>query len=220
MGSRSADKDEERQPPGRVATLILRAIDACLRALQKLRSRFEPPAAERGAAPSAGKRGAVASEASPAPTEAPPRRRGFLYRLLVVLACLLIGAGSGTWVAYRGMAKVLDVRAAAVDRLQDELDIAKKEQTRSVNEMTRFQKENAELRLQALEARHETESDKARVAELEKQLAEVKRVERPAALGRRAAVEPGSPPKSGRCAVGTGDPGADLTNCIEKFNQH
>jgi hypothetical protein len=219
MGSRSADKDEERQPPGRVATLILRAIDACLRALQKLRSRFEPPAEERGAAPGAGKRGGAASEESPAAAEAPPKRHGFLYRLLVVLACLLIGAGGGTWVAYRGMAKMLDVRAAAVDRLHDDLDIARKEQTRSVNEMTRFQKENAELRLQAIEARHETESDKARIDELEKQLAEVKHVERPAAPGRHATVEPGSPPKSGRCAVGTGNPSADLTNCIEKFNQ-
>ena len=214
MGSRSTDKDEARQPPGRAATLILRGIDACLGALQKLRKRFEPPV-EEGAGGRAGQHGGAVADAA----AAAPRRRGFLYRLLTVLVAFLLGAGGGTWVAYRGMARILDLRAAAVDRLRDELDVSRKEEGRSVNQMARFQRENGELRLQMREAQRQNEDDKVRIDDLEKQLAEAKRVARPATAGHRAAAESGSPPKSGRCAVGTGNPGADLTTCIEKFNQ-
>jgi hypothetical protein len=211
------EKDDTEEVPPRFAWFkarvawfkkaALRMIDACLRPLQKLRQRLEPEeddARDR-------RRGAKPEEETP-PT--PPRRIGFFTGLLILFVCLLVGNATGTWGAYRFMERVLDLRAAQVDRLRDDLNASQKDQARSVNQMARFQKENGELRLQMRDAQRTMDDDQTRIADLEKQLAAAKRVERPV-----AAAAPHAPHKSGTCAVGTGNPGADLTNCIEQFNQ-
>lgn len=190
---------------------VLRAIDACLRALQGLRRRLEAPVDE-----DEGGRGArrCEVEADATAETVPSRRIGFLHVLLAGLVCLLLGAGAGTWGAYRGMAKIFELRTAEVDRLQDELEVSRKVQTRSVNQMARFQQENAEIRLKLLQAQRMRQDDQARIGDLQKQLAGTPRAERPTA----PAAAPQAPPKAGTCAVGTGNAAADLTNCIERFN--
>jgi hypothetical protein len=203
-------EDSEQAPP-RFAwfkAAALRVVDACLRPLQKLRQRLEPEDDEG--------RGGKRPDAKPeeAAQQAPPRRIGLLSGLLILFVCLLVGNATGTWGAYRFMERVLDLRAAQVDRLRDDLEAAQKDQARSVNQMARFQKENGELRLQMREAQRSIDDDQARIADLEKQLAATQRVERPAA----AAGAPRTASKPVTCAVGTGNPGADLTNCIEQFN--
>jgi len=224
MSKRTENQDKEAQPPGVVAVTVLRAIDACLHALQRLRSRFESSADEEGASRDGGKRRQSGPEQPQEAAEAAPRPRGLLYRLLIMLICLLLGGGAGAFLSYRGLSKLVQARGAEVERIQDELDISKKEEARSVNLMAKFQKENAEFRLQMREAQREVEEYKSRIDELDKELIAAKRVERPAPAGRRAAAptattKPSTPQKTGDCAVGTGNAGASLTDCIEKFNR-
>lgn len=211
------EKDDTEEAPPRFAWFkpcaawfkktALRMIDACLRPLQKLRQRLEPEEEDgRGRRRSA--------EPKEEATQVPPRRIGFFSGLLILFVCLLVGNATGTWGAYQFMAKVLDIRAAQVDRLREDLSAMRKDQARTVNQMARFQKENGELRLQMRETQHTIDDDQAHIADLEKQLDAAKRGQRPA-----AATAPSTRPKSGTCAIGTGNPGADLTNCIEQFNQ-
>jgi hypothetical protein len=85
-----------------------------------------------------------------------------------MLICVLLGGGAGAFLSYRGLSKLV--------------------QARSVNPMAKFQKENAEFRLQMREAQREVEEYKSRIDELDKELIAAKRVERPAPAGRRAAA--------------------------------
>jgi hypothetical protein len=209
-----ADSKQAVPHHDRGSPVALRAIDACVRALQRLRKRFE--AREDEEAGGGKPRGA---DTEPVVREAPPRRIGFLVGLLIVLASLLVGVAAGSWGAYRGMTTVLAARAVAIDRLQEEIDISKSEQARSVNQMIRFQKENAELRLHLLKARRESVDDKARIDELEKQSARAKRLERPPAADHPVGAASPRSHTSGRCAVGTGSAGNGVAACIEQFNR-
>jgi hypothetical protein len=224
MNNKAEDRDQAAPQPGVVTVTMLRAIDACLRTLQRLRSRFEAPAEEEGFSRGGGKRRQSGPQEPTAGEEPAPRPRGLLFRLLIMLICLLVGGGAGAYFSYRGLSKLVAARGAAMEQIQEELDIAKKEEARKVNLMAKFQKENAEFRLQMREAQREVEDYKSRIDELDKQLAAAKRVERPAPAGRRAAVpaasaKPRAPQKTGDCTVGTGNLSGNLTDCIEKFNR-
>jgi len=215
MNDRSTPSEAPASHHGKPAAAVLRVIDACIHALEKLRGRFAPPdeQAER-------ERSGAAAPESAAEAPKPSRRLGFLGVLLIAVVGVLAGAASATWTAYRGMAKVMDKRAAAVERLQEDLAAAQKEQARSTNQMARFQAENGQFRLQLRDAQRQSADDQARIADLEKQLTDAKQNGRASAANRRqAAASPPPPPKSGTCAVGTASAGADLSACIDKFNQ-
>lgn len=204
--------------PGAVSRFALRGIDACLRVLQRLRSRFAPNEEEdendRG-----GKRGGAhpAHEAEADVPAAP--KPSFLHRALLVLIGLLIGGAVGAVVAYRGLSLKLEAHSAVVERMQDEIDAAKKDEVRTIKLMDKFLRENAEYRQQAREAQHEADTARKEAAQLEAQVAEMKRAEQATQqTPNKPATAPQSrlPPKTGNCAVG--DAG-DLSKCIEKFNR-
>ena len=217
---RKAETDEEKPAAGALTRAALRVINALAGWLDKLRTRLQPAAGEergRSREPAGRQDKKVVEE-----PEAEQPRRGFLLRgLLIGLVALLVGAAAGGLLAYREMRHKLDAHEAVVDGLQDELEVAKKEAARAVNQMARFQRENNEFRQKDLEARTEVRAQAARIDELEKQLA-TKRPERPLAATRgapSAVARPPAPPKTGDCAVGTAKAGEALTDCIEKFNR-
>lgn len=218
-----SEHDEKATPaPGAVARAALRAIDACIAWLTTLRRRFDTGGDEGHGREPAGRHDKTTKDEAAVP-EAP--RRGFFLRgLLVGLVCLLIGGGAAAFSVYRVFAKQLAEHADVVEHMQEEIDVAKKEETRSVNLMARFQRENAEMRLQLREAEREVQDQKARTDELDKALAEARRPERPPAPSSRGVpsartAKPRAPQKTGDCAVGGANPGDKLGECIEKFNQ-
>jgi uncharacterized protein HemX len=213
MKDRSAPSEPPASHHGKPAAAVLRLIDAGIHRLERLRNRIEPPVdkAERG-------RGDSAAPEAAAEVAKPRRRAGFLGILLIVVVAVLAGAAGGTWTAYRGMARILDKRAAAVESLQEDLAVAQKEQTRSTNQMARFQEENGELHLQLRESQRQNADDQARIDDLEKQLAEAKRTPRAAAGSHPVAAASGHP-RSATCAVSTANAGTDLSRCIDGFNR-
>jgi hypothetical protein len=224
MSNRAEDRDKPAPRRSVVSVTALRVIDACLRVLQRLRNRFEPPDEDEGSSRGSGKRSQSAAEQSPASEECAPRPKGLLFRVLIVLVGLLLAGAAGALISYYGLSKLVEARGAAVERVQEELDIAKKEESRIVNLMSRFQRENGEYRLQVHEAQREVEEYKNRIDELDKQLAATRRVERPAPKGVRGAVpaesaKPRAPQKTGNCAVDTGNLSGGLSDCIDKFNR-
>lgn len=224
MSKKAEASDKAAPRPNVVKVALLRVIDACLGALQRLRSRFESPDQDEGSSRGGGKRSQSPDKEPPPAEEAAPRPQGLLYRVLIVLLCLLLGTAAGGLLSYRVLSQKLEAHATVVERMQDELDIAKKEEARSVNLMAKFQKENAEFRLQVREAQREVADYKSQVDELDKQLAATKRVERPAPSSGRAAnpvakAAPAVPQKAGDCAVGSANAVGNLANCIDKFNR-
>jgi hypothetical protein len=224
--TRSRDAEDEESPPGATAKIALRAIDASIGWLSGLRRRFVPDGDEgRGHEPAAAE--GVAGE------EAPPRRGFFLRGLLIGFLCLLAGSVGGGFWAHRKFAKDLVDHAGVVERMQEEIDTARKEETRSINLGERFRRENAEMRLQLREAQHASETEKAHAEELDKALADAKKAAqppppakpaRPVAAPSRSAVaappsKPHVAPKTGNCAVGGAGLGDQLSDCIEQFNR-
>lgn len=221
MSNRSVDQDQATPPPGVLAGGALRVIDSCMRALQRLRNRFAPPIENARASRDDGRHGHGATDEAPTEVAAAPPRRSLLRRILIVLLVLLFGVAGGALLAYRGFAQLIELRGAAVERLQEEIDHSRKEETRNANLVTRFQKENGEYRLQLREAKREVEEYQDRVEELKKQLDELKRAERlaqqgGATTGAALTYRSRRPQKTGNCAVGTA---SGLTECIEKFNR-
>jgi septal ring factor EnvC (AmiA/AmiB activator) len=233
MKSSPEDNDKAAPSVGLVAAAVLRAIDACLRALHRLRRRFEAPL-DKEASPRDARGGSASGENSAAETaEDVPRQKPLLYRLLIIVICLLLGGITATLLAYRGFAKVIEARGTVIERLQEDVELSKKEETRSVNLTAKFQKENSEYRLQMRELQREADEYKTRIEDLNKQLTALKRVEPPAPTARasapvaRAIARPNPapspaaspPPKTGTCAVGTGNLSGNLAECIDKFNR-
>ena len=213
--------------PGAAGRAALRLIDGLIGWLGRLRSRFDSEGEETRGKEARGKErepdgrhGQAAGESA----EAPPRRSLLWPGLLIGVICLAAGAGIGGLLLWRELRHELGEHAAVVEGLQDELDVSRKEAARSVNLMARFQRENNEFRQQLQAAQSEAQSDKARIDELEKQLAAARRPERPVGqVGRSTPSAPvarhPAPPKGGNCAINGGKAGADLAECIEKFNQ-
>jgi hypothetical protein len=224
MSNRAVDQDEAPKRPGKLAAAALRAIDACLGALQRLRKRFTVPAEDEDSSGQGGKRSQSAADQPPVVVAGAPGQKTLLHRALIVLLCLLLGGVGGALFSYRGLAKMLATRGAAIEQLQEEIDLSKKEEARSLNLTARYQKENSEYRQQSREAQREVENYKSRIEELGKELTAMKRVEAPAPRGARVApaaapAKPSAPQKSGNCVVGTANPSGNLTDCIEKFNR-
>lgn len=224
MSRPDAERDAPAAAPGAVTKAALRVIDACLNYLQRLRGRFAP---EDESGRHGGRRSPLDSKQVPATEEkAPPPKSSFLRLALVALICLLLGSGAGTLLSYRELSHQLSEHGSVVERIQEELDATRKEDARNVKLLDKFQRENAEYRHEAREAQRETESAKSRVAELETRIEEMrheqaKRAEQAAQEARRAAAlaqrgKQQRPPKTGNCAVGSGN---DVTECIEKFNR-
>ena len=222
-----ARQEEAEKPagPGFIGRLELRVIDAALAWLQHLRQRVAPVAVdERGG--HAGKMAPAAHAEVPAEGP-PPARHRLLWFLVALLLVVLAGAGAGGW-AWRHFESRLAEHDEIVDRLQDELNAAAKEEKRATGLVDRFQRENGELRLQSREALAEAETLRGRVEGLTRQLDDAKRglAELQAAKSRPAAPPPMArggaptpPQKTGRCAIGGAGSGEQIADCIERFNQ-
>jgi hypothetical protein len=225
--SKQDDSERDAPPagPGVVTKAALRAIDACLHALQNLRKRFAPSDEsdrrdDRRSQPDP-KHAPAESEEAPAP------KLPLLKLFLVALICLLAGGGGGAWFSYRTLSHQLREHAGVVDRMQEELDAARKEDARSVKLLDKFQRENAEYRHEAREAQRESESAKSQVAGLEAQIETLKydnakhdveaahEARRTTELAKQRAKQR-PPQKTANCDVGTA---AEMADCIAKFNR-
>jgi hypothetical protein len=200
--------------PGALGKAALRLIDAAIARLQRWRRHFDG-AGEEGAQERRRGHGTAAEAAEDAPAPAVPQPRIWLRLSLAVLLALALGGGAGAFWARGLFAGQLAEHAGVVERLQEEIDAAKKEETRNVNALARFQRENGELRLQARTARRDLDDANEQVAALEKALAEARRPPPRASAGpvRRVA------PKSGKCSVGGDGATARLGECLEAFNR-
>ena len=220
MSRPNAERDAPVAAPGATAKAALRLIDAGIRYLQRLRGRFAPSDVDDR---QGGRHALSESKAAPVTEEpAPPSRLPFLRLALIALACLLVGSGVGALLSYRELSQQLGEHAGVVERMQEDLDAARKEEARNIKLLDKFQRENAEYRHEAREARRETENADRRVAELEAQIETMKRAEQAAQQARRAAANPPRagqrppPQKTGKCTASTT---GELSECIEKFNR-
>jgi septal ring factor EnvC (AmiA/AmiB activator) len=197
-----------------MSRIALRAIDACLRPLQRLRDRIEPPAGDDDF-----------PEVVEDVEDAAPVQKTLLHRALIVLMCLLLGAGAGGLMAYRGFSKALDSHTEMVERLQEDLAESRKDEVRSYNAKAKFQKEVLEYRKTLRETAMELQSAKARAEELNRQLLVLKpelraktAVAPVTSRSAAAPVKPAVPRKSGTCLTGSATTAADLQKCLDKFN--
>jgi hypothetical protein len=198
--------------PGALGKAALRLIDAAIARLQRWRRHFDG-AGEEGAPERRRGHGATAEAAEAAPAPAATQRRIWLRLTLAVLLALVLGGGAGAFWARGLFVNQLTEHAGVVERLQEEIEAARKEEIRNVNALARFQRENGELRLQARTARRDLQDSEEQVAALQKTLAEARRPP-PRAPAVRA---PRVPAKSGKCSVSGA--GARLEECLESFNR-
>jgi hypothetical protein len=225
MSKRDNAERDAPAAPGAATKAALRAIDACLRALQNLRNRFAP-SDESGRRDD--RRGQPDPKHAPAATEeAPAPRSSFLKLALIALIGLLVGGGAGALLSYRTLSHQIREHASVVDGMQEDLDATRKEDARNVKLMDKFQRENAEYRHEAREAQRETEIAKSQVAELEARIETLKfesakrdveaaqEARRTTELAKQRARQH-TPQKTANCAVGTA---AEMAECIEKFNR-
>lgn len=223
MSDTALNQDETANRPGALATAALRAVDAGLRALQRLRSRLEPAVVEEDAATARGRRKQPVSEEAPAPAVPAPTAKSFLHRALIVLMCLLIGGVSGMLFSYRAFSRQLEAQQKRIDYLQDEDRLARKNETRNLGAKLKQQEEIAECRQSLSEVEQEVEGYQRQIAELKPQLPSTPSVGRPKSRNEVAAkaltAQPHIPQKTGTCVTGTGNPSGDLLDCISKFNR-
>ena len=228
-----ARQEEGEKPagPGFIARLELRVIDAALAWLQHLRARLagnsdgddrHGKGKDRDQNKSAGGAAGV-----PADVGEPPARHRLRSFFIVLLLVGLAGAGAVAW-SWRHFESRLAEHDEVVDRLQEELNAAAKEEKRATGLVDRFQRENGELRLQSREALAEAENLRGRVEGLTRQLDDAKRglAELQAAKSRPVVPPPMArggaptpPQKTGRCAVGGAGSSEQIADCIERFNQ-
>jgi hypothetical protein len=228
MNKQDAERDAPAAAPGAVSKAALRAIDAGLHFLQKLRNRFAP-------SDETDRRDDRRSQPDPkhapaAAEEAPTHRPSFLRLALLTLICLLVGGAAGAWFSYRTLSHQIREHANVVDRMQEDLDATRKEDARNVKLLDKFQRENAEYRHEAREAQREAESAKGQVAGLEAQIETLKydnakrnveaaqETRRTTELAKQR-VKQRPPQKTANCAVGTANLSGDLSECIDKFNR-
>lgn len=219
---------EEAAGPGAAAKATLRVVDAVIAFFQRQHDRLAGPESRDD------RRGHAPAKHEPE-AEAIPARPSLLRRLAIGLILLLIGLGTGGFLAYRTLSLQLAEHDSVVERMQAEVDAVRKEDARNQKLLDKFQRENAEYRREAREAQHQTEAAERRAAELEAQIeemksAETKRIEdakraeeaaqaarRTAELAKaRPARQQRPPQKTGNCAAGTA---AEMAECIEKFNR-
>jgi len=225
-------KDEEPQPdenppgPGRIAVAALRAVDAAIRALQKLRERIDAPAEDEEDARSRGRSGAsMVDEAATAEAEE-PRPKTRLHRALIVLMCILLGAAGGAWIAYRALSKRAVSQEKLIDFMRDDIEQSRKAEALSlkakdkcIDDIAAYRQETSEAKKETADCRSEVESLSQQA--VEQRRAEPKRAERPASRPAPAPATPGprAAPRSGTCITGGENAAGNLLDCIEKFNR-
>lgn len=216
MSKPDEEREEETTGPGAVARRLIPVLDAGIQVLQRLRSRLggsddESSDDRRSSGPAreAADEGAAASGPS------------LLLRLAIALLLLIVGLAVGGYLSYRMLSLQLEKHGSVVERMQEELDAARKEDARNVKLLDKFQRENAEYRLDARDAQRAAEKAERHAEELEAQIEEMKRAEQATQQPRRATpptsrASQRAPLKSGNCAVGSAE---EMSACIEKFNQ-
>jgi hypothetical protein len=222
QGGRRQQEEAETPRPGVLARPMLRLIDGGIGWLRHMRRRFDATTAE-GDGPASRTPVKDADEGAAA---AAPRRGFWLRGLLVGLCCLVLGGGAGGFWAYRQFERQIGEHAGVVERMQEDIDSSAKEEKRAVNLMSRYQRENAEMRLLTRETQAEKEVLAARIEELEKDLAAARQAMKPAPAPKAAAPgggrlpvasSPTRPPtKTGRCTAGSAD---QITDCIDQYNR-
>lgn len=222
---RQQDEEAADRSPGFLARPLLRLIDGGIAWLQHMRGRLAgAPAAD---APAPGRAAASAGAAADAADSATVPTRGFWWRgLLVGVCCLALGGGGGAFWAYRQFERQLTEHADVVERMQEDIKSSTKEEQRAVNLMTRYQRENAEMRLVTRETQAEKEMLAARIEALEKELAAARQAAKPPPEPKPAATGSGrlpvvsSPPrppvKTGRCTAGSAE---QIADCIDQYNK-
>lgn len=206
---------------GMMAGAALRAIDAGLRALQRLRNRIEVPVEEdedarHGRSRRAGTLAAAIALELPVSPGAPPAR-SLRRRALTVLLCLLLGAGVGILLAYRGAAELLAARETMIEYQQEQIERGTRQEAVDLDIRSRQQNEIAVYRQRLRETQQEVDEQQSRIAQLDSELQAMKRVAQPAprsAGGARAV-----PQKIGNCVTGPTSTPAQLRECIDKFNR-
>lgn len=215
------DEDPQEAPPvaGKFASAVLRAVDAAIGALQRLRKRIEAPAEDEEAAHAGGTGAPGLDEAEPAGI-AEPRPKTLRRRLLTVVMCILLGFVAGAWLAYRSFSRQLVSHEKLVERMRDDIQDSRKAETVSLKARDKCFDELAAYRQQAREAKEEIADCRSQAESLSQQVAGIQRPARPAARPAAAATNrPRAVEKSGTCATGGRDPAGSLLDCIEKFNR-
>jgi hypothetical protein len=222
MKDEAPNQEEVTHHAGVLTTTALRAIDAGLGVLQRLRNRIEGPVADEEISRKGGGRGQTGGDEPPAIAASSPPRKTLLHRFLIVVMCLLMGGVAGMLTSYRGFSKQIESQANRIDIMQDEIKQSRTDEARNLHEKYKLQKEIAGYRNSLSEARQDVEDHKRQIAELNTRLSVTQEVGRPADQGRRApkpvAIQARTPPKTGTCVTGTANPAGDLLDCIGKFN--
>ena len=242
--TRQAPREEPpaHAAPGAGARAALRLIDACIAPLQRLRKRFDPdseehtPAAHGHAAPAGHADADAASDSETAGTA--PRRPSLLLRLLVILLALGLGLAAGGFLAWQKLSAQLAEHDSVVERLQDDINAAAKEEVQRSTLVDKLQRENGEYRQQMREARREAAFQQERADELEQRMQEQQLAAKRAEAAKKAAAEPtppakpvgqaasrrtparaSAPQKSGHCEISAEHPDGDLTTCLDNYNK-
>jgi hypothetical protein len=229
MKEETEDKGGSQRHPGMLAVKGAHVLGACIGVLERLRNRLQGPAEHEESSRKSAKTSPSAVNVQTAPAAAVPRQKSFLHRALILLFCLVLGAGGGTLVSYRLFSTTLASHGAVIDQMQDEIDQSKKQEALNLNAKIKYQREMNEYRKTLIEAQQEVgdlkgqvKDYKGQVEQLTNQLAATKKVERPAAKAGHATlpapVKPIVTQKTGNCVTGTTNAIENLTNCIDKFN--
>lgn len=204
----------EPRHPGFFVSHALRAIDASLHGLQRLRNRIEPPVEEeprrRG-----GQQTTHPEELPPVVGEPPAVRHSYVHAVLVFLLPLLLGAVAGTLFSYRGLARIVETQESMIDYLREQITQLEKEDARNSAAKIRYQKEVYEREKELRASREEIQDYKDRIGELEAQVAALKP---PPAVARGGRPAPAMQ-KSATCAMDAANPAANLAGCLERFNR-
>lgn len=205
----------EGHPPGRLATVALRALDGILHGVQGLRNRIAPPMEEEDRRGRAGRPPAHRQEEPPA-VVAPPAHSGHLHAVLVFVLAMAIGGVGGMLFSYKGLSRIVATQELMIDDLRDQIAQLEKEEARSLSTRLRYQKEANELEKELRATREEIQEYKEHIEEMEARLAALKPPERPA-VSRGGFARP-APQKTGTCAMDSANPAA-LADCIERYNR-
>lgn len=215
--------EDAEQGPGRLARSALRAIDAGLRGLHRLRARIAAPGADEEGSADHGHRKSSAVDETPAPETSAPPRKTLLHRFLVTVMCLVIGGVAGMLISYRGFSKQIDSQLKQIDYLQDENRLAARNEVRNLDAKTKLQREIADYRAYLNEIQQESADYKRQIAELKARLAPPPSPARPAAKGGTATAPATArlrlPQKTGTCVTNTENPSDNVLDCISKFNR-
>lgn len=221
MSDEATDPDQAATPPGRLAKLALRLIDAGLHALQGWRARFGAPAEdEDGDTERRRPRREVAAAGAAPATAASAPDNSFLQLASIVLLCLLLGAGIGMLISYRGFSKQLDAQQKRVELMADEVRQSRKVEARNIDDKVKLKQEIVDYRQALREAEREIDDYQRRIAELETRLPGSRGAARATGAATTSiAARPTVSRRSGTCVTGTENSSSNVLDCITRFNR-